>query len=42
MSVTTATSMFLPVQDVGEVSMTKADCDTDDDYLGFSDISSVM
>ena len=40
MSVTTATSMFLPVQDVGEVSITEADHDTDDDYFGFSGISS--
>jgi len=30
----------LPVQDLGEVSMTKADYDTDDDYIGFNDTSS--
>jgi len=38
--ITTVTRMSLRVQDVGEVSMTKADYDIDDDYFGFSGISS--
>jgi len=38
--ITTATSISFPVQDVGEVSLPKADRDTDDDYFGFTAVCS--